>query len=402
MQDLVTNGIEWKEVVGYPDYFVSTEGVIYKKTKRYGGEGFELKQSTGHHGYRRASLSNNGYRKTVPVHRIVAMAFIPNPANKPQVNHINGITSDNRLCNLEWVTSYENLFERHGGERRMERLRKKFKEIPQDLRIERVSKSVRQFDLQGNRIADFPSIKIAAESTGIFFGDIGNCCRKASLIAGGYQWAFSKNLPMDYIHATYKNPHALEVICFDTAGNYLKTYNSLTDASTASNTGIGCIIASCKSNSYLAGGFLWRYAATYDGIPPVYENPHVCKVWQYTLQGAFIAEYPSIVHAESATGVGTRSICDCCGGGLKRAGNYMWRYAKGEVLKQIPPYTNSHSRPVLQYDLAGTFIAEFTSASEGAAFIGVYKDSVGDCCRHKTKSSGGYVWVYKDEKLKSG
>lgn len=58
-------------------------------------------------GYARVTLCNDGYQKTVSVHRLVAMAFVDNPNGKPTVNHKNEIKSDNRAENLEWATNAE-------------------------------------------------------------------------------------------------------------------------------------------------------------------------------------------------------------------------------------------------------------------------------------------------------
>ena len=60
-------------------------------------------------GYKKVVLSKNGRQKSFQVHRLVALAFIPNPGKKPQVNHIDGNPSNNRLENLEWATGGENL-----------------------------------------------------------------------------------------------------------------------------------------------------------------------------------------------------------------------------------------------------------------------------------------------------
>lgn len=58
--------------------------------------------------YLRVTLANNGVYKRFFVHRLVGMAFISNPENKPQINHKNNIKSDNRAENLEWVNQSEN------------------------------------------------------------------------------------------------------------------------------------------------------------------------------------------------------------------------------------------------------------------------------------------------------
>ena len=96
----------WKDIVGYQGlYKISSLGRVnsYHRNKE------KILSATYSVGYLRVGLSKNGDCEIKLLHRLLAMAFIPNPNNKPHINHINSVRDDNRLENIEWCTPKENV-----------------------------------------------------------------------------------------------------------------------------------------------------------------------------------------------------------------------------------------------------------------------------------------------------
>ena len=98
-----------KPIVGFEGYGADEQGNIYSFKRKLP---IQKKTFPNDRGYLRVTLSKNNRHVTQSVHRLLALTFIPNPDNKPQVNHIDSNRMNNKVDNLEWVTCSENVL--HG------------------------------------------------------------------------------------------------------------------------------------------------------------------------------------------------------------------------------------------------------------------------------------------------
>jgi hypothetical protein len=176
---------KWVDIKGYEGlYKINRQGQI-KRLKGYqASEDRLITPIDNGRGYLGVGLCKNGKKKRVYIHRLMAETFISNPDNKKQVNHINGIKSDNRLENLEWATRSEN--QRH----MYEILGYKGANTGRFGSLSALSKKVIQMDLNGNVLNRFNAVMEAQRLTGINESNIRTCIYGKSKTAGGFKWAY--------------------------------------------------------------------------------------------------------------------------------------------------------------------------------------------------------------------
>jgi hypothetical protein len=161
----------WREIKGYEDrYLISDTGLVFSKISNR-----LLAPKIDRYGYKTVTLCRDGKSKHFTIHRLVAVAFIPNTHGLPTVNHKDENKLNNHVDNLEWMSVKEN--DNHGTRNVRMANAKKLRPIA-------------QYDSNMTLLQVHSGIKDAQRNTGVNRNSIRDVCRGNRPNAGGYVWRY--------------------------------------------------------------------------------------------------------------------------------------------------------------------------------------------------------------------
>jgi len=161
------------------------------------------------------------------------------------------------------------------------------------------------------------------------------------------------------------------------------------------------LIAQYKSNNPIFG---YNCSAGGDkGLYGLYNLESMSvKVYQYDMLGNFLKEWASMMEVERELKIFCTSVCACCKGKRKFAGEYQWKYEHFDKIDPIDMHTiyvpKTLCKTVYQYDLNGRLVKVWDSV-RNAKSEGFDSSSISRCCNGKYKQYKGYIWKYKQECL---
>lgn len=169
--------MEWREVKEYEGYYqVSDTGlirsvdrhIVFSDGRERDYKGINLHIKNDKSGYPIVKLNRHGKNTRYFVHRLVAIAFLPNPLNLPQINHKDENHANNKVDNLEWCDGKYN--------------------VRYSLAVK-----VKQYDKNGNYLRTWDCMQDIQQELGIATPNIIQCCKRKAKTAGGFCWNYESD-----------------------------------------------------------------------------------------------------------------------------------------------------------------------------------------------------------------
>ena len=217
------------------DYSVSDIGEVRKDSTSY------ILSQSPQQDYKFVTLLINGQQKRMRVHRMVAETYIPNPENKPFVNHIDGIRWHNNVENLEWVTPSENT--QHA--------------VKTGLFASGRKRAVIQYSLNGDKMLTYESASEAGRQTDTAPSKITLCCQRKRDTANDYQWRYADDI-QDIKPIQKKFITGKQVAQCDENMNIIAIYPSFKAAAEAVNGTSSAISRVCSGTNIRHKGYKWK------------------------------------------------------------------------------------------------------------------------------------------------
>lgn len=246
-----------------------------------------------------------------------------------------------------------------------------------------------QYSIDGMFIKEWDSAKLIEDTLGYSNGYICACCLRKRKQAYGYIWRHNY---VDKVEPIKIGQETIPIYQYSLDGEFIREWESAKQVEKELGFADTNISVCCKGKQHMACGYIWRYEKT-DRVEPI-------KTYsQYDLNGNYIQTFNGVPEASKALGYKHLPIIQVCNGVRKQAGGFMWSYEKKDKIESYKKNKRValNKRKVFQYNLDGSFVAEWESIALVVKSIGVSGNSaIIKCMQGQRKSAYGYIW--KDEK----
>lgn len=368
-------------------------------------------------GYLNLTLTHNEKRFQKKIHRLLAIAFIPNPENKETVNHIDHNPVNNNIDNLEWATTIEQ-------NRHKRKCKKEIKGTPR--KIWKINKDTNE------KIKLFSNISNATKwafehnlTKNINSCDISAVARGKQKTAFGYIWEYDNSNENIFENEIWKNIPKEIVDNFENnykISNYGRLKNRNNRISNGNINPSGYSWVNIKTKQYLLHRLVAKifienpdnkkiinhkdgnksnnniqnleWVSQSENVKHAYKNNLIDKrIIQYDLLGNKLNVFNSATEASQILNLSNTSISSCCSGyrNTTYVGNYIFRYYNDKDKIILPQKKRTHNKKIIQYDLQMNKINEYNSIKEASQKLNITKSSISRVCNNKQKTTGGFI-----------